>query len=62
MPQRQSRQSRQSRQTRRNRGGSFTLATLGKAASEILVPAALFYGLKRRQQKSLKKMYRDRDR
>ena len=58
----QSRQSRQSRQTRRNRGGSFAFGALGKAASDILVPATLFYGLKRRQQKSLKKMYRDRDR
>ncbi len=56
------RQSRQTRRTRRNRGGSFTLAALGKAASEVLVPAALFYGLKKKQQKSLKKMYRDRDR
>lgn len=54
--------SRQTRRTRRNRGGSFTLAALGKAASEVLVPAALFYGLKKKQQKSLKKMYRDRDR
>ena len=59
MPQRQSRQN---RQTRRNRGGSFTLAALGKAAADILVPATFFYGLKKRQQKSLKKMYRDRDR
>jgi len=54
--------SRQSRRTRRNRGGSFTLAALGKAASEVLVPAALFYGLKRNQTKSLRKMYRGRDR
>jgi len=58
----QSRQSRQSRQTRKNRGGSFGLAALGKLASEVLVPASLFYGLKRNQVKSLKKMYRDRDR
>ena len=62
MPQRQSRQSRQSRHTRRNRGGSFSLATLGKVAADVLVPAAFFYGLKKKQQKSLKKMYRDRDR
>ena len=55
-------QSRQRRQTRRNRGGSFTLAALGKAASEVLVPAAFFYGLKKKQTKSLKKMYRGRDR
>ena len=48
--------------TRRNRGGSFTLAALGKAATDVLVPAAFFYGLKRRQKKSLKKMYRRRDR
>lgn len=53
---------RQSRQTRRNRGGSFTLAALGKAAADILIPATFFYGLKKKQQKSLKKMYRDRDR
>ena len=52
----------QSRRTRRNRGGSFTLAALGKAASDVLVPAALFYGLKKKQHKSLKKMYRGRDR
>jgi hypothetical protein len=58
----QSRQNRQNRQTRRNRGGSFPLAALGKAASDILVPASLFYALKNRQQKSLKKMYRGRDR
>jgi hypothetical protein len=51
-----------SRQTRRNRGGSFTLAALGKAASDVLIPAALFYGLKKKQNKSLKKMYRNRDR
>ena len=53
---------RQSRHTRRNRGGSFTLAALGKAAADVLIPATFFYGLKKRQQKSLKKMYRSRDR
>jgi hypothetical protein len=52
----------QSRRTRRNKGGSFSLAALGKAASDVLVPAALFYGLKRKQTRSLRKMYRGRDR
>ena len=46
------------RQTRRNRGGAFTLAALGKAAADVLIPASLFYALKKRQTKSLKKMYR----
>ena len=53
---------RQTRRTRRNKGGSFTLAALGKAAADVLVPAAFFYGLKKQQKKSLKKMYRVRDR
>jgi len=53
---------RQTKRTRRNKGGSFTLAALGKAATDVLVPAALFYGLKKKQNKSLKKMYRSRDR
>jgi hypothetical protein len=52
----------QSRKTRKNKGGAFTLAALGKAAADVLIPASFFYGLKKRQTKSLKKMYRSRDR
>jgi len=48
------------RQTRR--GGNFTMAALGKAAADVLLPASFFYGLKKKQRKSLKKMYRSRDR
>jgi hypothetical protein len=55
-------QRKQSRKTKKNKGGSFTLAALGQAASEVLVPASFFYGLKQKQYKSLKKMYRGRDR
>ena len=56
--------SKQRKQTRKikNKGGSFALAALGKAASDILIPASFFYGLKEKQFRSLKKMYRNRDR
>ncbi len=60
-----SKQRKQTRKTRKNKGGSFTLAplaALGKAASDVLIPASFFYGLKEKQIRSLKKMYRNRDR
>ena len=48
--------------TRKNkRGGNFTLAALGKAAIDVLVPASLFYSAKRIQRgRSVKKIFRRR--
>jgi hypothetical protein len=48
--------------TRKNRrGGNFTLASLGKAAMDVLVPASLFYAAKRVQRgRSVRKMMRRR--
>jgi hypothetical protein len=51
--------------TRKNRtqrrGGNFTLASLGKAALDVLVPASLFYGLKRVQKgRSIRKIMKRR--
>ena len=36
--------------TQKRRGGNFTLASLGKAALDVLVPASLFYAAKRVQK------------
>jgi len=50
--------------TRRNktrRGGNFTLASLGKAAMDVLIPASLFYAAKRVQNgRSVRKTLRSR--
>jgi len=43
------------------RGGNFTLASLGKAAMDVLVPASLFYATKRVQRgRSVRKMMKRR--
>jgi len=43
--------------TQKRRGGNFTLASLGKAALDVLVPASFFYGLKRVQKgRSIRKI------
>jgi hypothetical protein len=48
------------RQTRK-RGGNFTLASLGKAAMDVLIPASLFYAAKRVQRgRSVRKTLRNR--
>jgi len=47
--------------TRRSRGGSFTLASLGAAATTALVPLALYLGLKRHQRgRSVKRVMKYR--
>jgi hypothetical protein len=51
--------------TRRNRtkkrGGNFTLASLGKAAMDVLIPASLFYAAKKVQRgRSVRKTLRSR--
>jgi hypothetical protein len=48
--------------TRKNRrGGNFTLASLGKAAMDVLVPASLFYAAKRVQKgRSVRKIMKRR--
>jgi len=37
--------------TRRLKGGNFTLAALGKAAMDALIPATLFYAVTRMKSK-----------
>ena len=47
------------RKTRR--GGNFTLASLGKAAMDVLIPASLFYAAKKVQRgRSVRKTLRRR--
>jgi hypothetical protein len=48
--------------TRKNRrGGNFTLASLGKAAMDVLIPASLFYAAKKIQRgRSVRKTLRSR--
>jgi hypothetical protein len=41
------------------RGGNYSIASLGQAASNLLLPAALFYAAKRKQGKrSIRKVLR----
>jgi hypothetical protein len=45
----------------RTRGGNFTLASLGQAAMDVLIPASLFYAAKRVQRgRSVRKTLRRR--
>lgn len=46
----QSRRTRRNRRNRSKRGGNYTFAALGQAASSLLVPAGLFYAAKRQQR------------
>jgi hypothetical protein len=47
--------------TQKKRGGNFTLASLGKAAMDVLIPASLFYAVKRVQKgRSIRKMMKCR--
>ena len=49
------------RRTRKHRGGNFTLASLGKAAMDVLIPASLFYAAKKVQRgRSVRKTLRSR--
>lgn len=49
------------RRTRRSRGGNFSLAALGNAASMALVPAGLYMGQKYLQRgRSYRKLMRRR--
>jgi hypothetical protein len=55
----------QTRRTRRNRkskrGGNYSLASLGQAASNLLIPAGLFYAAKRQQNgRSVRRVLRHR--
>lgn len=53
--------SRKNRTRKNRRGGNFTLASLGKAALDVLVPASLFYAAKRVQNgRSVRKVIRRR--
>jgi hypothetical protein len=45
----------------RKRGGNYTLASLGKAAMDVLIPASLFYAAKSVQKgRSVRKTLRSR--
>jgi hypothetical protein len=47
--------------TQKRRGGNFTIASLGKAAMDVLIPASLFYAAKRAQKgRSIRKMLKRR--
>jgi len=47
--------------TQKRRGGNFTLASLGKAAMDVLIPASLFYAAKRVQRgRSVRKVMKRR--
>lgn len=49
------------RKNRTRRGGNFTLASLGKAAMDVLIPASLFYAAKKVQRgRSVRKTLRSR--
>ena len=49
------------RKNKRSRGGNYSLLTLGQAASNLLLPAGLFYAAKRQQRgRSVKKIMRRR--
>ena len=55
----------QTRRTRRNRksrrGGNYSFASLGQAASNLLIPAGLFYAAKRQQKgRSVRRVLRHR--
>jgi hypothetical protein len=52
---------RKNRTHKSRRGGNFTIASLGKAAMDVLVPASLFYAAKRAQRgRSVRKLMRRR--
>ena len=49
------------RKNRTRRGGNYTLASLGKAAMDVLIPASLFYAAKSVQKgRSVRKTLRSR--
>jgi hypothetical protein len=49
------------RRNRTKRGGNYTLASLGQAAMNVLIPASLFYAAKSVQKgRSVRKTLRSR--